>query len=397
MPASTITETDGKADIMSFEAGPVNQPATFGMSLRPAFDLIEVLPPGAAERLRALRQRFSDTNALTVPFATIQEASTAKITAEQRLQRLLAPRSEGGFQLRNKDDARLVEQQRLVDKLTDDLRRLNERNEARTAIWTAASHVMSACEGWLRGGVPPGCVLQDHDGEQPKLIKGESVLDAIERLRRRGRELKASIHRIESAPFSSGYAKQRMRAQIEALAMQGAPDVSDLIEHDRQIIFPTRPVQSDVVGSATAALAFAELDAAVPLIVWLHRDAIVKRLDAEIDAESDDAAALSHDERAKRLAEAQGDLLACERDEAWWVWQAQEAQGLPVEHRADCSAQAILQCMAVAAPKHTNGSGSSPEHAGWNTMHGKRWRTHRSFAGSVACQPGGRGARMVRR
>jgi hypothetical protein len=29
------------------------------------------------------------------------------------------------------------------------------------------------------------------------------------------------------------------------------------------------------------------------LLAWLHRDALVKRLEAEIDAESDDAAALT--------------------------------------------------------------------------------------------------------
>jgi hypothetical protein len=63
--------------------------------------------------------------------------------------------------------------------------------------------------------------------------------------------------------------------------MRGAPDVSDLIEHDRQITFPTRRVQSDVVGGATAALGFAEVSDAVALVAWLHRETLIKRLDAE--------------------------------------------------------------------------------------------------------------------
>jgi hypothetical protein len=67
-------------------------------------------------------------------------------------------------------------------------------------------------------------VLQDYDGPEPKLAKGEaSLLDAAENRRRRFRELRADLHRIASAPFPSAYAKQQMRAQIEALAMQGAP------------------------------------------------------------------------------------------------------------------------------------------------------------------------------
>ena len=165
-----------------------------------------------------------------------------------------------------------------VEKLTDEFRRLNERSEVRSAAWRTTSLVISAVESWLRdGGVPPGCVLQDFDdGPEPKLAKGDDIISALEKLRRRCREIRADIHRIESAPFSSGHAKQRMCEMIEQLAMQGAPDVSDLIEHDRQITFPTRRVQSDVVGGATAALGFAEVSDAVALVAWLHRETLIK-------------------------------------------------------------------------------------------------------------------------
>ena len=59
------------------------------------------------------------------------------------------------------------------------------------------------------------------------------------RLRRRGRELRADAHRISSSCFPSSYCRQRMRAMVEQLAQQGAPDVSSLVEHDRSIAFPT--------------------------------------------------------------------------------------------------------------------------------------------------------------
>jgi hypothetical protein len=118
----------------------------------------------------------------------MHEASTARIVAEQRLQRLLAPRAENGLSL-NPTDTRVIEQQKLVQKLTDDLRRLNELVETRSAVWHAASHVLSAVESWLKdGGIPPGVVLQDIEGKPPQLLKNETVIDAIERLRRRGRE-----------------------------------------------------------------------------------------------------------------------------------------------------------------------------------------------------------------
>ena len=52
----------------------------------------------------------------------------------------------------------------------------------------------------------------------------------------------------------------------------------------------------------------------IALVAWLHRDLLIKRLDAEIDAEADDPASLSHADREVRAAEAEADLLATERD-----------------------------------------------------------------------------------
>jgi hypothetical protein len=44
------------------------------------------------------------------------------------------------------------------------------------------------------------------------------------------------------------------------------------------------------------------------------------------------------------------DLLSAERDEAALTWSAME-QGLPVEHRSDCSPLAILQVRLITAPR----------------------------------------------
>jgi hypothetical protein len=100
-------------------------------------------------------------------------------------------------------------------------------------------------------------VPEDYEGEPPKLAKGETVIDGIERLRRRVRELKADLHRIASAPFPSAYAKQRAREQVEALAMQGAPSVS-LIELDGKIEFATTRLSSEIYGEQRQ-LGFAEV------------------------------------------------------------------------------------------------------------------------------------------
>ena len=104
--------------------------------------------------------------------------------------------------------------------------------------------------------------------------------------------------------------------------------------------------------SEQRSLAFAEVTDTLALTCWLHRDALIKRLDAE----SDDGAALTHEQRQQREAEVQSDLLSAERDEAWCVWRAIDDK-LPVEHRSDCSPLAILQVQLITTPR----ADASPE------------------------------------
>ena len=86
------------------------------------------------------------------------------------------------------------------------------------------------------------------------------------------------------------------------------------------------------------------------VFAFVHKTALLASLDALVTEEADDPASLSHTERQKREAEAMGDLLASERDEAALVWRGQR-EGLPVEHRSDCSPEAMLQVASIVAPR----------------------------------------------
>lgn len=120
---------------MTFEPGPANpQPFSAGVPLVPSFDVIEVLPPAAAERLRMLRQCSADAHAVIPPFAVLQEASVEKIAAGGALKRLLDHPHDGGFGL-PPDDSRVIAAQRKLDKLTVDFERVKELNEVRSAAW----------------------------------------------------------------------------------------------------------------------------------------------------------------------------------------------------------------------------------------------------------------------
>ncbi|WP_338833549.1 hypothetical protein [Bradyrhizobium septentrionale] len=332
-------------------------PFSAGVHLQPQFDVIERLPPAAADKLRALRQRSDDQHAIIPAGEDVRLANMARVEAAAALSRLTNHPQEFGFNLKP-DDPRVIAAQRHLDKMTADAKRLTELQESRVTAWRAASTALAACEDFLRHGAPGNCKLEAVEVEPPKLNKGETVIEAIERYRRRGRELRADQHRIRSAPYPSAYAKQRMRAQVEALAMQGAPSVSSLIELDGKIEFQTQRLTSEV-HAERRSLAFTDAPDATALVAWLHKDALIAALDREIASEADDKAALSHEARQKAEAETMADLLSVERDESWFVWQAQ-AQGLPIEHRADISPLAILQVQLITTPRADASPETSP-------------------------------------
>jgi hypothetical protein len=332
-------------------------PLSAGFPSPPSFDPIERLPEERKDLLRKLRQHADDARALAVPFEDVRAASMYRIEKENELRRLTAHPQDGGFNLPETDRRVIVAQQALT-RATEDLQRLQERAEKRAAAQQAALLMLAAAETWLREGVPGNCRIEVIETEPPKLNKNETIVDGIDRLRRRGRELKADLHRIASAPFPSSYAKQRMREQVETLAMQGAPSVSALIELDGKIEFQTQRLTSEVHGERRS-LAFAEMPNTIALFAWLHRDALIAALDREIATESDDGAALSHSDRELRTAETMGDLLAVERDECALVWQAQ-AQNLPCEHRQDVSVLALLSIALVTTPRADASPETSP-------------------------------------
>ena len=115
-------------------------------------------------------------------------------------------------------------------------------------------------------------------------------------------------------------------------------------------------------GSTPRPLALREAVDVVGLVAWLHKDAQIKRLDAKIDSEADDGAALSHEVRRQRDAEAQADLLAIERDEAALVFRAQ-SEGLPVEHRAHIGPVALLGLRLVTTARVNQTPGTTPEYS----------------------------------
>lgn len=179
------------------------------------------------ERLLAVRERADTLHRAVVPHSERSEANTAKIAAANRQRQLEAPPPEG-YNL-HPEDRRLLAQREPVEQLTVEWQRLEAQNERAVAAWQPAARVRSVCEEFLRDR-PPNTAVEDAPTEPPKLAKGESLLDAIERIRHRGRELPADANRISSSPYPSSWAKAQVRAQVAGHAQRGAPDVTLLVE-----------------------------------------------------------------------------------------------------------------------------------------------------------------------
>jgi hypothetical protein len=346
----------------TFVQGTFNDSLPRGQTNFAWHDPASVLPASAADRLRQLQQRVEDKRNLLPDFEDRRAASESKLAADRRLQQLLGHPQEGGFNLAD-DHPSVVVAKRQLDQATAAAKRIDDLNTKRSAELRAASAALSNVTTWLRDGRPAGTVLEAVEIEPPKLLKGETILDAIERMRRRVRELRADQHRIRSAPFPSSYAKRKMREQIERLAQRGAPDVSTLIEHDRDIEFPTIQLRALVHNATPGAVVFHEAVDVIGLVAFLMKPTLISALDALVDTESDgDAAALSPEAREKAEAEVMADLLAVERDECALVWRAQ-SEGLQIEHRGDIDVRALLSVHSVVRVERASLPGTSPEHA----------------------------------
>ena len=331
---------------MAFEPGPANpQPLSIATGFQqPHFDVIELLPENRKEFLRLMRDRRSEKYAANIPFETIRAGSERVTAAASEVKRLTDSRLHV-----KPDDRQVIAAQRALAEAKDDLERTKARSEKLAAAAHAVGASLTNVESWLRHGRPPGTVLEAVEVEPPKLLKGESLLDGAARFERRSRELRADIHRVRSAPYPSGHVKRKIREQVAQLEPRG-PDVTLMIEGDGDLIWPSTHVRAEVF-SEQRALAFHDaIDVVGLLAFFLTPEIVIKRLDALVDAEADDASAMSHEQRQRAEAELLSDLLLTERDICSLIRRGQ-AEGLPMEFPADIDPRALLSVRCVVVPR----------------------------------------------
>jgi hypothetical protein len=99
-----------------------------------------------------------------------------------------------------------------------------------------------------------------------------------------------------------------------------------------------RPIIDQLVGGRLVSL---EGDPSPLVLFWLHKDAIIERIEREIDAIADDANALTLEQRTEQVALISADKLATEREEEHFLIQAVVA-GAAIQRRSAADPRAVL-------------------------------------------------------
>ena len=153
-----MVHRDNGGKQMTFEPATNTGPHTITTST--PSDASALLPEPAASKMIALKQRAHDLHSAIPEFADVRELAETKVRHQQRIQRLLMARAEGGFSL-SPDAGSVVDERRKLERVDKELQRLQTLREVRGPRWTVASQLERRTSEWLlQGGIPHGCVIE---------------------------------------------------------------------------------------------------------------------------------------------------------------------------------------------------------------------------------------------
>jgi hypothetical protein len=331
-PADVAQSPTGKGEAAIKSTGLINPPRSFRR------DPLSRLPAEAQAKYRKLHAVVEDGQAAIWSVSDrLQDARSRLYFAEARLREAteaaahipphsyVDPNRAGSADHVERYLGSFVEDR---DRLKADVADLNARYERLAAM---RSPIPERCLEFLRSA---GAGARFEMAPVPKVTIKGALPAAIDAVREERTQLLADLRAVRDAPVTSTAAKAAMTAQIDQLAARGAPQLHHTAEKALSVGFSAIPSTG-----AFNALAFA---------CWLHRDAIVARLEAELEALADDDIALTDTERAKREAAILAKIEEVERREERLIEMSEE-QGAPVRRRDDANPAAVLGVVVVRA------------------------------------------------
>ena len=192
---------------------------------------------------------------------------------------------------------------------------------------------------WLRA-IPTDVKFEEFESDR-KAAKGSATVADIEKARQRIAQLRAEIHTIRSAPPPSATVKARMRAQVAALAERARPNYLGAVESGQPIKFPELQVQMQTATAAGIGISLQTMPDMLGLFCYVHGDALIRKMEADIDELADDEGSLSDEEKAQRERQILAGILEIERVEEAAIEQL-EVSGVPIARRDDADPRAVL-------------------------------------------------------
>jgi hypothetical protein len=316
------------------------------------------LPDPARAILQGLRDRWDELDTLNAALHDKwQAAHQARGKAAGHLATLTDTRQSMAYRgapALRADHPAAQQAQAELDAATIEFQRVTDLSNARAHTSGQLRSLLDKIDAYL-ASLRDGVTLAPYNGPDLKKPKpGEDVLVAIERCRKEIAGLQAELASVRAAPIMASAARQKVRDQIEALAARGRPDAYPVIEYGEDLRWAERVESFTVVGVAEGpdrplplrALAGGPVADTLGLIVWLHRDLLLAKLDEEINAVADDAAALNDTARSAKLESLRARLLAATRQECGLI---KLAHG-EVAYRPETDPRAILELADSAPP-----------------------------------------------
>jgi hypothetical protein len=234
-----------------------------------------------------------------------------------------------------------VEARAKRDKAKAEVSRLQAIHDNRVAAWQTIGRLVTEIEKWLRA-IRSDVEIAAYAGPQP-LVGRLPPTKAIERYRSELERLHNELEQVECAPIPSAEAKRIARDHVAELARLGKPDVTTLLCAD---VFGERGIKFQTVGVDVrtihrARVGQGEVVDPLALAAWLHSEAMIAKLDAEIDAAANDGRALCDADRERRKTQLRAEILAVERAEELTIVSA-EGEGSAIPRRPDADPRAVL-------------------------------------------------------
>lgn len=200
------------------------------------------------------------------------------------------------------------------------------------------SELASLCASirhWLQT-LPHGAALELAKPVDAKLLKGETLAQAIGRVRDEITSTRQHLRTIQQAPLPKADLKAEARVYVAGLAAAGRPHISG-----------NRSSLSVVFGD-DKSWGPMDIKSVMQMMAWLHGKEMIAALEKEIDALPEPPLALSAKEKDERLHELTATLDTQERAEEALIEQAIGA-GTDVLRRTDASPLAVLGISFKAA------------------------------------------------